>query len=49
MQLAKDGKLGLGITHGDPFADNILSDPESGKLSEFLTSKMSVLALYFSI
>lgn len=36
MQLAKDGKLGLGITHGDPFADNILSDPESGELSAFI-------------
>ena len=36
MQLAKDGKLGLGITHGDPFADNILSDPQSGELSAFI-------------
>mmetsp|Transcript_19024 Transcript_19024/g.31530 ORF Transcript_19024/g.31530 Transcript_19024/m.31530 type:complete len:396 (-) Transcript_19024:12-1199(-) len=36
MQLVKDGRLALGITHGDPFADNILSHPESGELSAFI-------------
>ena len=36
MQLAKDGKLDIGITHGDPFADNILSNPETGELSAFI-------------
>ena len=36
MQLAKDGSLALGVTHGDPFADNILCHPESGKLSAFI-------------
>ena len=36
MQLVKDGSLALGITHGDPFSDNILCHPESGKLSAFI-------------
>ena len=36
MQLVKDGKLAIGITHGDPFADNILSNPETGELSAFI-------------
>ncbi|KAL3782162.1 hypothetical protein HJC23_004525 [Cyclotella cryptica] len=36
MQLGKDCQLAIGITHGDPFADNILSNPESGELSAFI-------------
>ena len=36
MQLVKDGKLDLGITHGDPFADNVLVDSKTGELSAFI-------------
>lgn len=36
MQLAKEGKLDLGITHGDPFADNVLVNSETGKLSALI-------------
>lgn len=34
MKVAQD--MPLGITHGDPFADNILVDPETGNLSAFI-------------
>lgn len=36
MQLAKEGKLPHGITHGDPFADNVLVNSETGELSAFI-------------
>jgi Ser/Thr protein kinase RdoA (MazF antagonist) len=36
MQLAKEGKLTHGITHGDPFADNVLVNSETGELSAFI-------------
>ena len=36
MTLAQDGTLGLGITHGDPFADNVLVDPGTGELAAFI-------------
>jgi len=36
MKLVKEGKLSLGITHGDPFSDNVLSFPDDGQLSAFI-------------
>jgi Ser/Thr protein kinase RdoA (MazF antagonist) len=36
MQLAKEGKLMHGITHGDPFADNVRVNSETGELSAFI-------------
>lgn len=36
MQLVKDGTLAVGITHGDPFADNVLVNPDTGELSSFI-------------
>jgi Ser/Thr protein kinase RdoA (MazF antagonist) len=36
IQLVKDGKLDLGITHGDPFADNIMSNSETGEFVAFI-------------
>jgi hypothetical protein len=36
MQLAKEGNLVHGITHGDPFADNVLVNSETGELSAFI-------------
>jgi Ser/Thr protein kinase RdoA (MazF antagonist) len=36
IQLVKDGKLGIGITHGDPFADNVMSNPDTGELVAFI-------------
>ena len=36
MSLATGGKLQHGITHGDPFADNILVNEETGALSAFI-------------
>ena len=36
VQLVKDGMFDLGITHGDPFADNVMSNPENGELVAFI-------------
>ena len=36
MQLVKDGKFDMGINHGDPFADNVMSNPENGELVAFI-------------
>jgi Ser/Thr protein kinase RdoA (MazF antagonist) len=36
IQLAKNGKLPHGLTHGDPFADNVLVHAESGELAAFI-------------
>ena len=36
MSLATEGKLLHGITHGDPFADNVLVDEQTGLLSAFI-------------
>ena len=36
MELSTDGTFGLGITHGDPFADNVLVNPKTGELASFI-------------